>query len=89
MSKAAKSASSAAPAAGDLAFEDALKKLETIVEAMESGELSLEETLARYEEGTRLARHCQGKLSEADLKIKVLEKGADGEPALRVMGVED
>ena len=55
MSKATK-----APDAGsNLAFEEALKRLETVVEAMESEDLPLETLLARYEEGTRLAKACQ------------------------------
>ena len=53
-----------------MAFEEALKKLESIVEAMESGDLPLETLLARYEEGTQLARICQAKLAEAELKIQ-------------------
>ena len=63
-------------------FEEALKKLETIVEAMESGDLPLETLLARYEEGTKLAQICQAKLAEAELKIQKLEKTAAGEMKL-------
>jgi exodeoxyribonuclease VII small subunit len=66
-----------------LPFEDALKRLETIVEAMESEELPLESLLAKYEEGTRLAKVCQDKLAEADLKIQQLEKTAAGEMKLK------
>ena len=60
-------------------FEEALKKLEAIVEAMESEELPLEALLTKYEEGTQLARACQEKLAEAELKIEQLEKNAAGE----------
>ena len=74
MSKAAK--------ADNLPFEEALKKLESIVEAMESGDLPLETLLTRFEEGTKLARVCQTKLSEAELKIQKLEKSAAGEVTL-------
>ena len=66
-----------------MSFEDALKKLEGIVESMESDELPLEALLARFEEGTRLAKICQTKLSEAELKIQQLETNAAGEPTLR------
>jgi exodeoxyribonuclease VII small subunit len=59
-------------------FEEALKKLETIVEAMESGDLPLETLLAKYEEGTQLAQICQAKLAEAELKIQQLEKDTAG-----------
>jgi exodeoxyribonuclease VII small subunit len=64
-------------------FEEALKKLEAIVEAMESGDLPLETLLARYEEGTRLVQICQAKLAEAELKIQQLEKNAAGEMKLK------
>ncbi len=62
-----------------------MKKLETIVEAMESEELPLETLLAKYEEGTKLAKICQEKLAEAELKIQVLEKSAAGELSLKPM----
>jgi exodeoxyribonuclease VII small subunit len=68
---------------GNVPFEEALKKLETIVEAMESGDLPLESLLARYEEGTKLAQICQAKLAEADMKIQQLEKNAAGELILK------
>jgi exodeoxyribonuclease VII small subunit len=68
---------------GALPFEEALKKLEGIVEAMESEELPLETLLAKYEEGTRLAKVCQDKLADAELKIQQLEKSAEGEMKLR------
>ena len=76
---------SSAAKGGSLAFEDALKKLEAIVEAMESEDLPLETLLAKYEEGTRLARTCQEKLAEADLKIQQLEKNTAGELKLKPM----
>jgi exodeoxyribonuclease VII small subunit len=71
--------------AGNLPFEDALKKLEAIVEAMESQDLPLESLLSKYEEGTRLAQICQEKLAEAELKIQVLERSASGEMKLKPM----
>lgn len=78
MSKAAKGTGKAETEAEQLPFEDALQKLETIVETMESDELPLETLLARYEEGTRLAAHCQTRLADADLKISKLEKKSSG-----------
>ena len=68
---------------GNVPFEEALKKLEGIVEAMESEDLPLETLLAKYEEGTRLARACQEKLAEAELKIQQLEKTSAGEMKLK------
>ena len=75
--------------AAALPFEEALKKLEEIVETMESEELPLERLLSQYEEGTRLARVCQEKLSEAELKIQQLEKTAAGEFKLKPLQVSD
>jgi len=72
----------------DLPFEEALKKLEAIVEAMESEEMPLETLLARYEEGTRLVRVCQDKLADAELKIQQLEKNAAGEMKLKPLSPE-
>ncbi|HVU08385.1 MAG TPA: exodeoxyribonuclease VII small subunit [Verrucomicrobiae bacterium] len=58
-------------------FEEALEKLESIVEAMESDDLPLETLLAKYEEGSKLVKVCQEKLADAELKIQQLEKSAD------------
>jgi exodeoxyribonuclease VII small subunit len=69
--------------ANHLPFEEALKKLESIVEAMETEELPLETLLAKYEEGTQLARICQEKLAEAEIKIQQLEKTPSGELKLK------
>ncbi len=66
---------SAAPAV-PASFEAALKELEDIVQAMESGEASLEESLAAYERGMTLLKHCQETLTGAERKLKILEEGA-------------
>ena len=81
MSKAAKAPESVKTE--NLPFEDALKRLEGIVESMESGELPLETLLAKFEEGTRLAGACQAKLADAELKIQKLEKDSAGELVLK------
>ena len=64
--------------AKDIKFEDALSSLETIVEKLERGELSLEGSLAAFEEGIRLSRICAKQLDEAEKKIEILIKGEDG-----------
>jgi exodeoxyribonuclease VII small subunit len=74
---------------GSLPFEDALKKLEGVVEAMESGDLPLETLLARYEEGARLVKICQEKLAEAELKIQQLEKNTAGEIKLKPLDLPE
>ena len=90
MPSAPKNAGQTNPAkAANLPFEDALKKLETIVTAMEAEDLPLETLLAKYEEGTRLARVCQEKLAEAELKIQQLEKTAAGEMKLKPVALPD
>ena len=71
-----------APADG-LPFEEALKKLESVVEAMESDELPLEQLLAKFEEGTRLVQVCQTRLAEAEVKIQKLEQDLAGELMLK------
>ena len=61
-----------------LSFEAALGQLETIVEAMESGDVPLAELLAKFEEGNRLLKICEARLKEAELKIEQLKKQKDG-----------
>ncbi|HEY5233688.1 MAG TPA: exodeoxyribonuclease VII small subunit [Verrucomicrobiae bacterium] len=75
--------------AKNLPFEDALKKLEGVVETMESGDLPLEMLLAKYEEGTKLVKICQEKLSEAELKIQQLEKSGAGEMKLKPLDLSE
>jgi exodeoxyribonuclease VII small subunit len=76
-------------AKGSLPFEDALKKLEGVVETMESDDLPLETLLAKYEEGSRLVKICQEKLAEAELKIQQLEKTAAGEIKLKPVDLSE
>lgn len=54
-------------------FEAAVSELESIVQEMESGNLPLEDALARYQRGIILLRHCQNTLSDAEQRVKVLE----------------
>ena len=84
MANAAKNPGASAPSgAGAVPFEKALKGLEGIVEAMESEDLPLETLLSKYEEGRRLAKVCQDKLADAELKILQLEKNMAGELELK------
>ncbi len=55
-------------------FEAALGKLEELVRRMEAGDLTLEESLKAFEEGTRLARFCSRKLDEAERRVEILLK---------------
>ena len=56
----------------DLAFGDALEELETIVTALEGGDLDLEDSLTRYERGVALLRTLQAKLADAQQKVTML-----------------
>jgi exodeoxyribonuclease VII small subunit len=70
-------------------FEDALAKLETIVDSMESGEVPLAELMARFEEGTKLLRVCEARLKDAELKIEQLKKPSDdGAPTFAPFGAK-
>jgi exodeoxyribonuclease VII small subunit len=60
-------------------FETSLKKLEEIVKELEEGELTLEQSLERYEKGIGLARFCSTKLEEAEKRIEMLQKDEQGE----------
>jgi len=60
-------------------FETALEELETLVERMEGGEASLEESLKDFERGIELTRGCQAALTKAEQKVEILLK-KDGEP---------
>ena len=55
-------------------FEEALKRLEDIVNRMESGDLPLDEALQYFEEGITIAQFCEAKLAEAEGKVEVLLK---------------
>lgn len=59
-------------------FEKSLERLETIVEEMESGELSLEQMIKHFEEGSKLVTLCSGKLNEVEQKIEKLVKKDGG-----------
>lgn len=58
-------------------FEEALASLETLVDAMEAGNLSLEESLKAFEQGIRLTRECQKALDAAEQKVQILVKAGE------------
>jgi len=59
-------------------FEEAMGRLEEIVEKLESGDLSLEDSLKMFEEGMKLIRFCSEKLEEAEQKVTMLVKESGG-----------
>ncbi|MBK9140735.1 MAG: exodeoxyribonuclease VII small subunit [Verrucomicrobia bacterium] len=83
MSKAARSSAANPTPPPELPYEEALARLEAVVDSMESGDLPLESLLAKYEEGVKLAEICQARLRAAEGRIQQLEKNAAGEPVLR------
>ena len=87
--KASKKIASPTPTATGPSFEQAIQRLEKIVADMESAELPLEDVLKKYEEGTRLVRFCSQKLDEAEKKIELLTKKADGSVALKPFEADD
>lgn len=71
----------------ELTFEEAIERLEAVVGELEGGELTLDESLARYEEGRRVIGRCYALLEGAERRIEALIKGASG--ALQVEAFAD
>jgi exodeoxyribonuclease VII small subunit len=64
---------------GKLSFEEALAALEQVVSQLEGGQVPLEQSIALYERGDALKKHCEAKLGEAELKVEKIVAGNDGE----------
>ena len=79
----AKGRKKAVASSGDISFEDAVEKLDSIVEEMESDDLPLDKMLVSYEEGARLVKLCEEKLKAAETRIMQLEENLQGELATR------
>jgi exodeoxyribonuclease VII small subunit len=63
----------------ELSFETAFEELEQIVTRLESGDLSLEDSVAQFERGRALSEHCQGLLDKAELRVnKLTDSGTIG-----------
>jgi exodeoxyribonuclease VII small subunit len=63
---------------GQVSFEKELARLEEIVAKLEAGSLGLDESIALYEEGACCLKACQGRLAQAEARIKMLVEGASG-----------
>ena len=61
-------------------FEESMLRLEEIIRLLEKGDAPLEDSIKLFEEGTKLAKKCDDMLNEAEKKVVVLSKGADGAP---------
>jgi len=64
-------------------FEQAMKRLEEIVEQMESGDLPLEDLIVRYEEGMKLVKVCQERLASAEHRIQIITRNSAGKPVVK------
>jgi exodeoxyribonuclease VII small subunit len=66
----------------ELSVEQALERIEALVQEMEEGKLPLEDVIARFEEGSELVKSCQKKLSLAEERIKIILRNAEGPTGL-------
>jgi exodeoxyribonuclease VII small subunit len=65
----------------ELTFEDALSRLETIVQQLEKGDVPLEDSIGLYEEGDKLRAQCEARLKSAQARIEQIQLGPDGRVA--------
>jgi exodeoxyribonuclease VII small subunit len=70
-----------AQAITELSFEEALKRLEAIVQRLESGDATLDESISLYAEGDKLRAQCEARLQSAQARIDRLTVGGDGRPS--------
>lgn len=73
----------------EIKFEESLKKIEDIVEKLESGDLPLEESLKLYEDGIKLIKTCLSKLEEVERKIEILVKDKNGKISSKPFKIEE
>ncbi len=73
----------AKPPTQELNFEKAMDRLDAIVEQMETGKLSLEDLIVRYEEGMGLVKVCQERLASAEQKIEIIARNSAGKPVVK------
>ena len=64
----------------DLSFEDALRELEQVVGQLEGGAVDLEKSIAIYERGAELKKHCEAKLAQAQARIEQITLAENGQP---------
>ena len=70
-------------------FEKALSRLETIVTELETGELSLDDSLKIFEEGVKLSKTCLKMLDEAERKVEILVQDKDGRKRIQAFSLEE
>jgi len=64
---------------GKMTFEDAMDELETIVNALDKGDVSLDEAIAAYDRGSVLKDHCEKRLNQAKMKVETIQSEENGE----------
>ncbi|MGY6696334.1 MAG: exodeoxyribonuclease VII small subunit [Roseinatronobacter sp.] len=64
----------------EMSFEEALRGLEDIVSRLERGDVALEESIALYERGASLKKHCEARLSAAQMRVAAIRLAEDGTP---------
>ncbi len=89
MAKAKTAGNDAIPAdVQEMSFEQALEALEKIVRRLESGDVSLEDSIDIYTRGTQLKRHCETKLRDAQERIEKIVVQVDGTPAMEAADIQ-
>jgi len=73
----------------EIKFEKAMKRLESIVDELEKGEMDIDKSLEAFEEGIKMSRLCSKKLNEAERKIEQLTKNEKGELITSLFPTED
>ncbi len=76
------------PEIAALSFEEALEELKGIVAELESGQGKLEDSIAAYDRGAQLKKHCEMKLREAQARIEKISLGTDGSPAAEPLDLD-
>ncbi len=64
----------------EMSFEDAIRELESVVTALDRGDVPLDESIKLYERGAALKARCEAKLKEAEEKVAQITLNADGQP---------
>jgi exodeoxyribonuclease VII small subunit len=70
-----------APPVPDMTFEQAMADLEQVVTQLERGDVALEDSIALYERGAQLKKHCEAKLKQAEEKVAAITLDGNGEPS--------
>ena len=72
----------------NMSFEDKIQRLEQIVRQLEQGEVSLEDSLKLFQEGTKLSAECNKILENAELQVEKVMKGSDGKPVMEAFSYD-